>query len=97
MKKECPYQLTANAERCPLSITTYHPANADMDHLKSFFTDFVERDLWDLTNVSVGQIVRLLEEPSVQNSTFCEKCNAVTDLFVEGLLEKRSEMLNTEQ
>ena len=92
MKDECPY--TANAERCPLSIPTYLPPNATMDHLKDFFTGFVERDLWELTNVHVGQIAKLIDEPKFQNGTIYEKCNAVTDLFVQGLIEKRLEIFN---
>jgi hypothetical protein len=93
IKEECPFELEANAEICPLQIPTYLPPEVSEERLRNFFTSFIERDLWELTYVQVGQIVRLLEEPMVQNGNFDEKCNAVTDLFVQGLFEKRAEML----
>ena len=96
MKQECPYELSANAELCPLQIPTFLPTEASIDDLKDFFTGFVERDLWHLTNVSVGQIVMLLATKP-KNTSFDEKCNAITDLFVQGLMEKRAEMLSANQ
>jgi len=94
MKEECPHNLNTKAEICPLSIATHLPPEASLDDLRELFTDFVERDLWELTNVSVGEIVTLFENPSLDLlGTFDEKCNAVTQLFVRGLFAKRAEML----
>ena len=89
MKEECPHNLTANTELCPLSIATYLPPEAELEHLKTFFSVSVERDMECIYNISPGQIVMLVEDPKFQNGTFTEKWNAVVDLFVQGLLEKR--------
>jgi len=93
MKDECPYELSANAELCPLQIPTFLPPEADMDRLKDFFAASVEMDLERIYNISIGQIVTMLDEPKFQNGTFVEKWNSVVDLFAQGLLEKREEML----
>jgi hypothetical protein len=90
MKEECPHELTANAGICPLAIPTYLPPDADMDRLRGFFSVSVEMDLERIYNISVGQIVTLLEDQTFQNRTFVEKWNAVVDLFAQGLLEKRN-------
>lgn len=92
MEYACLYDLSANAELCPLLIPTYLPPGAYEDHLNDFFTSFVERDLPELTNVTHGQIVMLLDDPQFQSGTFADKHNAVVDLFVQGLMEKRAEM-----
>lgn len=89
VKQEYPHELGANAELCPLQIPTYLSRPADMDGRKDFFTNITDRQLLNLTNVSFVQIAKLLDEPKFLSGTIDEKCNAVTQLFALGLLEKQ--------
>ena len=91
MRKKC--QCEQEVQICPRDVATYIPKGRDIKDVRTFFTVFTEMELEGIFNISVGAIVHILEGLESTSSTFHERCNALTDLFVEGLLERREEML----
>jgi len=94
MRKVC--QCERDVQICPREVATYIPKGRDIKDVRTFFTVFTEMELEGIFNISVGTIVRLLESLESTNSTFDARCNALTDLFVESLLERREDLLAPE-
>jgi len=94
MRKVC--QCEQDVQICPREVATYIPKGRDIKDVRTFFTVFTEMELEGIFNISVGTIIRLLERLEFTKFTFVERCDALTDLFVESLLERREELLTPE-